>query len=811
MTIPSETARRLSGLFAGHDAWHGTHGVPEWDAEKSKWKIKSTACTLPGAATEHLWRAHLDGRHPLGVMPIRRDSTCSWGSIDVDDYALDVVTVVGRVRKAGYPLVPCRSKSGGLHLFLFLREPEPAAAVRKCLAAIASALDYPDAEIFPKQDQLAEDDKGSWILVPYFGGDFDGKLCMQRGVKTSGSDMTVEEFAAAAEAAKTGTGMIKIAKARRKRSPRSEAHAEQTYASTKLHEWAAAVREAPDGTANTELNRACFVMGTTVAREWIAREDVEAELGAAARQRGFPETEISEMLRRCIDAGMQEPHADLDARPVIRVKPGELDATATHAEEALLAAKVPLFQRGGLLVRPVVEEVDAAHGRRTKIAQFVRVEQAYLRTLLNRVARFAKYDGRSGRWAPIDPPTETAITILSRIGEWSFPAVAGVITTPTMRPDGSLLTEPGYDAATRLLLVEPPPMPAIPDEPTRAQALSALELLDGLLTEFPFENEVARALALSMLITPVARGAFMVTPMPATTAPVPGSGKSFLHDVVAAIAIGQPMPVMTAGRTEEETEKRLGAALLAGQPLISIDNLNGELHSDMLCQLIERPLVEVRILGRSERVRIETRSATFFANGNNLVIAGDLCRRTLPCRLDPKLERPELRAFSGDPVAAVLADRGKYIAAALIICRAYHVAGRPGKAKRLASFQAWSDTVRSALIWLGKADPVEAMEAARENDPVIRSLRAMLLTCSAVMGLGHKYRFRMQDVIDAVDEHDDDGAPAWPDLSAAVQGTVRGGRSADASGLGRWAQRFKGRIVDDLSFDIEPNPKGGSL
>jgi putative DNA primase/helicase len=51
---------------------------------------------------------------------------------------------------------------------------------------------------------------------------------------------------------------------------------------------------------------------------------------------------------------------------------------------------------------------------------------------------------------------------------------------------------------------------------------------------------------------------------------------------------------MAAGRTEEETEKRLGAALLAWQPLISIDNVNGELGGDALCQIIERPVVEIR-------------------------------------------------------------------------------------------------------------------------------------------------------------------------------------------------------------------------
>jgi phage gp37-like protein len=274
---------------------------------------------------------------------------------------------------------------------------------------------------------------------------------------------------------------------------------------------------------------------------------------------------------------------------------------------------------------------------------------------------------------------------LARVGEWGFPVVAGIITTPTMRPDGSLLTQPGYDAATRLLLVEPSPMPAIPDAPTREDALVALDRLEGLLAEFPLVDDVARAVALSALITPVVRGAFPVAPMHALLAPVAGSGKSYLLDTVSAIAIGQVMPVMAAGRDEEETEKRLGAALLTGQPLISIDNVNGELRGDALCQMIERPVVEVRILGRSERVRIEARGTSIFSTGNNMVLVGDLCRRTLTATLDPQLERPELREFTGNPVADVLADRGAYVAAALTVCRAYMAAGRPNRAKRLAS------------------------------------------------------------------------------------------------------------------------------
>ncbi len=60
-------------------------------------------------------------------------------------------------------------------------------------------------------------------------------------------------------------------------------------------------------------------------------------------------------------------------------------------------------------------------------------------------------------------------------------------------------------------------------------------------------------------------------------------------DVASAISVGRACPVMAAGRDEAETEKRLGAALLAGQPLISIDNCNAELSGDALCQAVEQP------------------------------------------------------------------------------------------------------------------------------------------------------------------------------------------------------------------------------
>jgi putative DNA primase/helicase len=522
------------------------------------------------------------------------------------------------------------------------------------------------------------------------------------------------------------------------------------------------------------------------------------------------------------DANAAAHSADL---PTIEIKDGQLSELATRAETLLITAGVPLYQRGGELVRPIIETVDASRGRKTKVAQLRILDPVYLRDLLARHAIWLRYDKKEKQMNMTNPPFQTASTVMARAGEWNFKTIAGVISTPTMRPDGSLLTEQGHDEVTGLLLVEPPAMPVIPDQPTKADALAALALLEGLIVGFPFVTDVDKAVALSGIITPILRGAFPVTPLHASRAPAAGSGKSFLWDTVSAIAIGQLMPVLSTGANVEETEKRLGAAMMTGQPLISIDNISGELGGDALCQAIERPVVELRILGRSEKVRIESRGTSMFATGNNFTVLGDLTRRVITVNLDPEVERPELRQFDFDPVERVLADRGKYIAAALTIGRAYVVADRPGRLPRLASFEGWSDLVRSALVWLGKADPVQSMESARAEDPERVELSELLEAWAKVMGREHSNRAKLNDVIlkgtamvrpgGQYDFNTATMEPTYPELYSALEAlayraTGKRGQKPDARLLGNYLRKFKGKIVDGKRFAMKPDDKRGA-
>lgn len=193
-------AARMMALFSGLENVHGTHGTP--DKEGLKWGIKRTARTLREPVTEELWVAHLCGERPLGVVPIRADGTCVWGSIDVDQYDTDLMELVRKVERQGYPLVCCRSKSGGLHLFLFLAEPQPAAQVQSQLREMAAKLGVAGSEIFPKQTQLNAErgDAGSWMVVPYYGDTFGGRLREQVGLRPGGGEMVVEDFILVAEA-----------------------------------------------------------------------------------------------------------------------------------------------------------------------------------------------------------------------------------------------------------------------------------------------------------------------------------------------------------------------------------------------------------------------------------------------------------------------------------------------------------------------------------------------------------------------------------------------------------------------------------
>jgi len=164
----SQSTHSMMRLFSGYG---GAYGLYQLTGEKKGPKCIGKAVTVREPVSIDLWNKHLDGHTGLGVIPINEDSNVIFCAIDIDKYnVIKHDELIKRIAKLKFPLVTVRSKSGGYHLYLFLKALEPAAYIVPMLKEIASQIGYGDAEIFPKQTQLLAErgDIGQWINMPYF-------------------------------------------------------------------------------------------------------------------------------------------------------------------------------------------------------------------------------------------------------------------------------------------------------------------------------------------------------------------------------------------------------------------------------------------------------------------------------------------------------------------------------------------------------------------------------------------------------------------------------------------------------------------
>jgi hypothetical protein len=210
-----------------------------------------------------------------------------------------------------------------------------------------------------------------------------------------------------------------------------------------------------------------------------------------------------------------------------------------------------------------------------------------------------------------------------------------------------------------------------------------------------------------------------------------------LVDLTSILLSAHDAPVMSAGKAEEEAEKRLGAALLCGDAMIALDNCTAALSGTLLCQALTQQWVQVRVLGLSQQIRVPV-SALFTATGNNLTIEGDLTRRALLCELDAGVACPELREFDFNPKTVFRKRRGELVAAVLTVLRAGRAAKPTPISAPLGGFEMWSSWVRDTLRWLDRADPCSSMERLREYDPLREAHTAVVIAWRDALGIGSK-------------------------------------------------------------------------
>ena len=188
------SAQRFLDLFIGSQGAHGQTDVlgrQRNGKQQAKYEIVRAPLTIA------LVQDHLDGKLGVGSIPIDETNKCRFGALDIDDYSLDLRVLLDKVKAFKLPLVLCRSKSGGAHLFLFLSEKVAASEVRDRLAEFASVLGWGNCEVFPKQEELLAErgDVGNFINLPYQNERYTTRYAL----KSTGDSLPLEDFLDLAE------------------------------------------------------------------------------------------------------------------------------------------------------------------------------------------------------------------------------------------------------------------------------------------------------------------------------------------------------------------------------------------------------------------------------------------------------------------------------------------------------------------------------------------------------------------------------------------------------------------------------------
>ena len=164
-------AERFCTLFKGKSNTYVRNELPKEKPAEGQ-KIKTTITNNEGTVDKYLLLHHLDGEYGIGVCPVNAEGKCYFGVIDIDYYKPEIKEVLAIIRDYQLPLLPFRSKSGGLHVYFMLSKAVTAKTMRETLKRIINTFSL-DAtygktkvEIFPKQEKA--EGFGNSVTLPYF-------------------------------------------------------------------------------------------------------------------------------------------------------------------------------------------------------------------------------------------------------------------------------------------------------------------------------------------------------------------------------------------------------------------------------------------------------------------------------------------------------------------------------------------------------------------------------------------------------------------------------------------------------------------
>lgn len=353
-----------------------------------------------------------------------------------------------------------------------------------------------------------------------------------------------------------------------------------------------------------------------------------------------------------------------------------------------------LFQRAGRMcwLKNVSEDLDTIE----------ELSDKSFRTVMSRAATFERWDKRANDWINCEPPLPLAGAIVS-LDKWDLPYINGIVNMPVVRPDGTLLLDPGYDKVTGLYykrndLV----IPDIPERPTQADAIKAATFfITEVLKDFPFVDDASKVSAVAGFLTPIVRAMVGCVPMCLFSKPVKGTGASKLTELISIVTTGRAMEPITAPTDEDEWRKKITSFVKEGGLIVPLDNVASDMYSAALSSALTDVYWRDRLLSTND-APVYRMLLCFYATGNNLRLKGDLPRRSYLSQLDAEMERPwerKTELFWHPKLNKwVFEHRGELLAALLTMVRAWVVAGRPPSGNHvMGNFEEWTEVLGGIL------------------------------------------------------------------------------------------------------------------
>ncbi len=483
-------------------------------------------------------------------------------------------------------------------------------------------------------------------------------------------------------------------------------------------------------------------------------------------------------------------------RPTIYIDPGDIDPIVSDCARLI---EQEVFKRGGSLVRiGVGRDIDDGITRDRLQAVVVPINRHWLIRELSARANFMRWNQKIDDYKRVDCPSNVAAAVELGTRDLTFNDLAAFVTAPYLRRDGSISATPGYDAVTQVYYAPNLSFAPIPDQPTREQAREALDELKALVAQFPFANDASRSVFLADVLTAMARPTLPTSPAVVYTATMAGTGKTLMASIANLIAYGHATTHPWSHGNDEELKKVFTSILIAGDPVVVFDNVpNGaQIKSAALSQFTTSDEYADRRLGESERVRFKNRTRVVLT-GNNITLASDNARRALVCELQLQVASPRDRriAFTlPDLQGHIKANRARLIVAALTVLRAYAICEQPLHQPPLESFEQWSWRVRDALVWLGEADPVSAVQFDNDgSDDIAEVFRLIVVVAKAKIRVGAQSKFRASELAN------------WAAGNYELRDALQEAGCADptnSASVGYWLRSLKNRIAGGLRLEI---------